>query len=120
MNKAQKIFAWVLTGISALLVISSGVSKLTGAKEVVEGLTKYGLGPYIPILGIMEIAFALFFLFPKTIKIGFILISCYFAGALATDLSHGGNIVAPIVILVLVWIASFLRDQNIFLNTNKA
>jgi hypothetical protein len=120
MNKAQKIIAWILTGISALLIVSSGIAKLTGAKDVVEGLTKYGLGPYIPFLGVMEIVFALFFLFPQTIKIGFILISCYFAGALATDLSHGGNIAAPIVILALVWIASFLRNQNIFLNTSKA
>jgi hypothetical protein len=120
MNKTQNVIAWTLSVLAALLIISSGVFKLAGGQEVVDGLTKMGLASYIFLFGIMEIVFALLFLYPKTIKIGFILISCYFAGALATDLSHGGNIIPPFVILSLVWIASFLRNQNIFFNTAKA
>jgi hypothetical protein len=62
----------------------------------------------------MEIIFAALFIYPKTMKIGFILLSCYFAGALATELSHGSafNAFLP---LVLLWIAALLRDPLIFL-----
>jgi hypothetical protein len=36
----------------------------------------------------MEIAFAALFLVPATMKLGFILASCYFGGAIATDRSY--------------------------------
>jgi len=51
-------------------------------------------------------------------KIGFLLLSCYFAGALATELSHGTplNAITP---LVLVWLAAFLRDPQSFLPGTK-
>jgi hypothetical protein len=63
----------------------------------------------------MEIAFTALFIFPKTMKIGFILLSCYFAGALATELSHNGPLLNPVMPLALVWIAAFLRNPSIFL-----
>jgi hypothetical protein len=93
--------------------------KLTAAPVVVEGMTKLGVGPYIPLLGTMEIVFTVLFLIPKTTKIGFLLITCYFAGALATDLSHGNPIMTPILILVLVWVAAFLRKPEIFIDQKE-
>ena len=118
-HKVQSTIAWVLTGIAGLLIAASGIAKLAGAQTVVEGMTKLGVGPYIPVLGIMELVFTGLFLFPKTSKIGFLLISCYFAGALATDLSHGNTIVTPIVILILVWVSAFLRNPEIFIDQNN-
>ncbi len=93
--------------------------KLAGAQQIVDGMTKLGVGPYIPVLGTMEIVFTGLFLFPKTSKIGFLLITCYFAGALATDLSHGNPIVTPVLILVLVWVAAFLRKPEIFIDQKE-
>jgi hypothetical protein len=51
-------------------------------------------------------------------RIGFILLSCYFAGALATELSHQAspNAFTP---LVLVWLATLLRDVTIFIPAKK-
>ncbi len=113
-TKAQTITAWVLSGIAGLMITASGIGKLAGAQAMVEGLTKAGVGPYISMLGAMELVFTALFLFPKTSKIGFLLLTCYFAGALATDLSHGNPIVAPVLILVLIWVAAFLRNPEIF------
>ncbi|HEY8936767.1 MAG TPA: DoxX family protein [Cyclobacteriaceae bacterium] len=115
--KTKNILVWIFTIVVSLLIVSSGVAKLVGAKEVVEKLTEIGVGSYAPLFGIMEIAFIILFLIPKTIKIGFILITCYFAGAIATDLSHAGSIFSPVLILSLVWIAAFLRKPDIFYNT---
>src|SRR2546428_8796 len=51
-------------------------------------MPKVGVGRYLRLLGVMEIAFAAPFVVPATMKLGFILASCYFAGAIATELSH--------------------------------
>ena len=118
-SKPRSVVGWVLTGIAGLLILSSGIFKLSGAPMIVEGMTKLGVGPYIPLLGTMEIVFTALFLFPKTSKIGFLLVTCYFAGALATDLSHGNPIMTPILILVLVWVAAFLRKPEIFIDQKE-
>jgi hypothetical protein len=47
-------------------------------------------------------------------KLGFILASCYFAGAIATELSHEVLKVNPFVPIVLLWIGAFLRDRSTF------
>jgi len=118
-SKVQRAIAWTLAGIAGLLILTSGILKLAGAATIVEGMTKLGVGPYIPLLGTMEIIFTVLFLFPKTSKIGFLLITCYFAGALATDLSHGNAIITPILILVLVWVATFLRKPEVFIDQKE-
>jgi hypothetical protein len=66
----------------------------------------------------MEIVFAALFVFPKTMKIGFLLLTCYFAGAIATELSHNMPLNA-VPVLTLIWIAAFLRDSSIFLPTRE-
>jgi hypothetical protein len=118
-SKLQRTTAWILTSIAGLLILTSGIMKLAAGQMIVEGMTKLGVGPYIPLLGTMEIAFTVLFFIPKTTKIGFLLITCYFAGALATDLSHGNPIMTPILILVLVWVAAFLRKPEIFIDQKE-
>ncbi|MCX6217528.1 DoxX family protein [Spirosoma sp.] len=113
-SKVMRIVTIVFTVLAAGMAIMSGVMKLTQSKEVVDTLTKAGVGDKAIILGCMEIGFAALFIYSKTMKLGFILLSCYFAGALATELSHGSPLNA-FVPLVLIWIAAFLRDKTIFL-----
>lgn len=116
--KLKKIITVILTSLAALMAAFSGVMKLTGSSEVVKTLTPMGVADYFYILGIMEIAFAILFVIPKTFKLGFILLSCYFAGALATEISHAASLNA-LTPLILIWTATFLRDKNIFLPTNN-
>jgi len=47
-------------------------------------------------------------------KLGLILTSCYFAGAIATELSHNALKVNPFIPIVLLWIGAFIRDRSIF------
>lgn len=112
--KAKKIATIVLTALASALPVLSGVMKLSQNPEIVETLSKVGVGDYLIPLGLMEIGFTALFVYPKTMKIGFLLLTCYFAGALATELSHGTafNAVLP---LALIWIAAFLRDRSVFL-----
>src|SRR5712672_926298 len=102
------------TWIPALLIGLSGVLKLTGNPKILETMTALGVGRHVRMLGVMELAFAALFVVPATMKLGFVLASCYFAGAIATELSHEALKVNPFIPIVLLWIGAFIRDRSIF------
>jgi hypothetical protein len=113
----KKSVVTVATWIPALMIALSGIAKLSGSPAVVESMTTVGVGRYVPLLGVMEVVFAALFVWPATMKLGFILASCYFAGAIATELSHDALKVNPFVPLVLLWVGAWLRDRSIFVKT---
>ena len=102
------------TWIPALLIALSGVMKLSGNPRILEGMATLGVGRYVRLLGVMELAFAALFVIPATFKLGFLLASCYFAGAIATELSHDALKVNPFIPIVLLWIGAFIRNRSIF------
>ena len=102
------------TWIPALLIGLSGVLKLSGNPKLMEGMTALGIGRYVRLLGVMELVFAALFVIPATMKLGFILASCYFGGAIATELSHDALKVNPFLPIVLLWVGAFIRDRSIF------
>src|SRR6266850_5810689 len=102
------------TWVPALLIALSGVMKLSGNPKILEGMTTLGVGRYVRLLGVMELAFATLFVVPATLKLGFVLASCYFAGAIATELSHDALKANPFIPIVLLWIGAFIRDRSIF------
>lgn len=101
------------TWIPALMIVLSGVLKLTGNATILEGMTALGVRRYVRLLGIMEIAFAVLFVIPATFKLGFVLASCYFAGAIATELSHDALKASPFIPMLLLWTGAFIRDRSI-------
>lgn len=111
----MNIITWILTIALAAMVILSGIFKITKNKKITEMLGKLGVAAYIPLFGIAEIIFALLFIYPATRNIGFILLICYFSGALAVDLSHKNTIVPPLVFLTLLFVAEFLYNQALFI-----
>jgi len=119
MTRAHKIISIIFTIISAGMVMLSGIMKFLTPPDMKAMFAEIGVAAYLPILGTMEIVFAVLFIFPKTMRIGFILLSCYFAGAMATDLSHARSMANAMMPIVLVWIAAFLRDKHIFLPENR-
>ena len=102
------------TWIPALVVALSGAMKLAGNPAILKGMTALGVRRYVPMLGVMELAFATLFVIPATFKLGFVLASCYFAGAIATELSHDALSANPFIPLALVGVGAFMRNQSIF------
>jgi hypothetical protein len=100
-------------------IISIVLMKLIGAEQVVAGLTNGGLGSYITLFGIIELISVALFLYPKTYKIGFLLICCYLGGALSIELASAQPPSAAIF-LTIVWISVFLKDKLMFINPGKA
>ena len=104
----------VATWVPALLIGLSGVLKLSGNPKIVETMTTLGVGPHVRLLGVMEVAFAALLVVPATMKLGFLLASCYFGGAIATELSHDTLKANPFIPIVLLWIGAFVRNRSIF------
>src|SRR4249919_194005 len=111
-NTKRKRNAWI-TAITVIMLAISGTGKVLGVGMVAERLNKVGVGKFMLVLGIIEFLLAILFISPKTIKVSFILLSCYFSGAIATEVSHGGNFIVPFVFLAVIWITSLLRERSI-------
>jgi len=115
--KINKIVITSLTVLVGIMVIASGLMKAIHLPWSVAGLVKFNLPNSATVLGLMEMSFLILFLNPKTMRFGFILLSCYFAGAMATELSHDGSMLNPGIPLVLIWVTAFLKDRSIFLGS---
>jgi len=117
--KIKKIATIVAVSLAVALVTFSGILKLMGSPDVQATAEKIGMTEHFIKLGIMEIVFAQLFIYRPTYKIGFILLACYFAGALAVEIGNDMPLNA-LLPAVLIWVAAFLRDKHIFLPQSPA
>lgn len=108
----------IFTSIATLLVASTAIAKLFKVKPVVESLAKAGVLEYINILAFLELISLALWLFPKTSNIGFFLLCCFFGGAIATEIKQPMSMLGPIVILTIVWLASYFRNPALFFGSN--
>lgn len=113
--KVKKTIINSLTVLVSIIIFTSGLMKFIHLPWSVAGLEKYNPS----VLGLMEMVFIILFAIPKTMKIGFILLCCYFAGAMATELARNASMLNPGIPLVLVWITAFLRDSSIFIDRSN-
>src|SRR5262249_5514647 len=112
-GKARRVAAWVLTGLISLLFVVSAAAKLARAQPVVENFEKWGLGDYVILIGVGELLSALLFLIPRTNSAGLLLLSSYMGGAIVTHMQHGEAFVAQSAVLVLIWVAGYLRHPEV-------
>jgi hypothetical protein len=109
MSRGRQIAGWVLTGLLTALFVGSAAGKLMKAAPVVEMFQKWGLGNEVLLIGAGELASALLFLIPPTHSLGVLLLSGYMGGAIVTHMQHGESYVAQSIILLLIWVAGYLR-----------
>ena len=88
--------------------------KLTAQPQLVEVFSKTGLLPYMKLLGVTELVFVSLFLWFRTLRIGMFLLTGYFGGAMAIELSQHIFFIMPAVILAFIWLAAWLRDNSLF------
>lgn len=118
-SKTRRAVNIAAIAVPSLMVAFSGVMKLVANPQTIETLSRYGVSDHLTILGIMELLFAGLFAYPNTMKLGFILLSCYFSGAIAAEWSHQALTVKPFIPLVVIWIGAFVKDRSIFLPKSK-
>ncbi len=115
MKKTTRIISIVLMVLTSLGLLMSAVMKIIGEKEIVEGLSKAGLGNHVTFIGIIELVSVALFLIPKTFKLGFLLLCCYLGGAISIELATG-QAPSAAIFLAIIWIAVYLRNQAMFVH----
>lgn len=113
-SKTNKMLKWAPSILASLIIVSGAFMKLTAQPQLVEVLSKAGLLPYMKLLGLAELLFVSLFLWPRSLRIGFLLLTGYFGGAMAVELSQHIFFIMPAVILALIWLAAGLRDNSLF------
>ena len=118
MTVSQKL-GWGLSGLFALfMIVASAVPKLAGmavARDIMAGLG----WPEAPLLliGGLEVALTLMFLFPPTAVLGSALMMALLGGALVTNLRAGSPMFShtlfSVYLGVWMWGALILRDGRV-------
>ena len=115
-TKTKNIIGWVLSGIIGLMLAASASDKIIGSEHALQMGASFGLtASTYAVLGIIEILSVILFLFPRTGILGTLLLSSYLGGAIATHLQHQQNIIFPMAIEALVWIAAVIRFPELLL-----
>ena len=117
-NKMQKL-KWIPSVLVAMVIAYGATMKLAGAPPLVEIYSKIGLLPYMKLLGATELILTGLFLHPRSVKIALLLLTGYFGGAMAVELSHGSIFIFPAIILSVVWIGAYMRNPWLFVSEQK-
>jgi hypothetical protein len=100
-----------LHGLVGAVMILAGTAKVLGLLPV-EAVEKLGLGPQIRLIGVGELASGLLMILPRTTRIGILLTSSFWGGAICLHMSRSEEYVGAAVLLLLSWAGAYLRDQG--------
>jgi DoxX-like protein len=100
--------------IAGMLTIS-GILKIAGIHPMLDHFITMGLSVMmVKVFGAAEVIFCLLFIYPRTTKIGLLLLTGYLGGAIAAEIPFH-QVMAPMMPLALVWVAAFVREPSNFL-----
>jgi hypothetical protein len=109
---------YVLIGISALFLLFDAAVKVLQLPVAVDGTAQLGYSPAIVLpLGLIQVAFLIAYLIPRTSVLGAILWTGYLGGAVATHVRLGNPLfthtLSPIYVAALIWAGLWLRDRRV-------
>ena len=107
-----------MSALPAVMLLFSGILKLTRIEPVLEGFVKLGYPASVALgIGIVEIACVVLYVIPRTAILGAILVTGYLGGAVATHVRVGdpffSQALVPFYLGVLVWGGLYLRDARL-------
>lgn len=105
----------ILTALIGAVFLLSGAMKLAGGPELQQGFEQMGLPQSMAApLGVIEIICVLAYFWPRTAVLGAILLTGYLGGAICTHWRVGELFVGQVVLAVLVWLATALREPRLW------
>lgn len=119
MPRASSIIGWICIGLVAAFNIFAAVMKfvpVAPGSDAAAMQQRLGIVGLEYGLGVLEFAIIALYLAPRTSTVGTVLMACYMAGALATNLTHGFSHAEAIplyVSLVLIAIGAGLRNPEL-------
>lgn len=114
--KTMTILGWVLSGIYVLFMLGASVSpKLLGMAVADETMAALGWpAGYVLMIGLIELACVLLYVFPKTSVFGAVLTMGLLGGAMATQVRVGNplfsHILFSLYLGLFMWGGLWLRD----------
>ena len=108
MTKQRKIVGWVITILASIAPAWGVIGKFT-FEPMREHMFSIGFEKWIEIIAIGELFAVVLFIFPQTGRIGILLMSALMGGAIASHMGHGETFTMQSTVLVLAWIAAFIR-----------
>lgn len=112
-EKTRKIVSWIFAGLVAFVLAGSGMAKLSGGEQAAEIAKGVGGVTNLTMLGILEFAIAVIWLVPRTGLIGALLAIAYMGGAIAVHFINHQPVLIPVVIQILIWVATAYRYPEI-------
>ena len=109
---------WVLTGLTSANIILDSFGKFFPPALLLQEIQRLGEQeiPLVP-LGILQLAFGVLYLIPKTSILGAILMTGFLGGAEAIQIRVNGSgaflIMLPLLLGLLAWGGIWLRDERL-------
>ena len=105
----------IVSALPALMLLASGVAKVVGPKQIVEGFIHLGYPARLATpIGILEIVCAVLYMIPQTAVLGAILLTGYLGGEKATHVRVGEPFVMPVLKGMVLWLGLCLREPRLW------
>lgn len=116
-SKGLRITSYLLQGLVGLMFLSGAIMNLIELEMSVEQATMLGYPENaVAHLGQILLIFTILYLVPKTNVLGAALLTAWLGGAVATHMIHQDpfvNSLAPVIFGIIVWVALWLRSENL-------
>ncbi len=110
----------LITTIIVIVIVGfTIIGKLFQIPQVVEQMRQLELENKLYLLAFIEVVGLTLYVIPKTCKVGFLLLTAYFGGAIAVNIKIPGNTLPAILILVIIWVMSYIKNPKIFTTDNN-
>ena len=115
-SRTMSIAGWVLSGLFVLFMLGASVApKLVGASVAVDSMRQLGWPDgHVLLIGLIELACVLLYLFPKTSILGAVLMMGLLGGAMATQIRVGNPLFShelfSLYLGLFMWGGLWLRD----------
>lgn len=119
MSKASSIVGWICVGLVAAFTLFSSVMNMLpidGNQAGIDIATRLGVLDMLFALGVVKIVLVVLYVLPRTSTVGFVLMAAYYAGALATNITHGFSPAeySPIIVtLAVMTVGAYLRNPEL-------
>ena len=116
-QRSMTIAGWILTGLFAAFMLGASVApKLLGLPVADETMRQLGWPDgYVLMIGLIELAGVLLYLYPRTNLLGAVLTMGLLGGAMATQIRAGNPLFSHILFSVylglFMWGGLWLRDE---------
>jgi putative oxidoreductase len=105
---------WVLQAFGAILLLISGLVKLSGVEQVIETFHAVGISQWFRyVSGLIDFAAAIVLLMPPLAGIGALLLVPIMIAAVLTQLLIGGSPTLPSGLLIVVSVVAWGRKETV-------